>query len=263
VAVTAFAFELVDAAGAGAAHVREDGTIASASPGFVALAGAADLASMIGAPVSSVLPMLPPLDRLPQQVDASAPVFVQSSPRAGRGRLAVSAAVREHDGQRFLILVDRSRQSGSAEPGPQRTDALLPRPGGVRSRAEINTRIDRALAHARTQGEHVTVMSLQVAEVPDDLDLDGVLLGCVRGMDDVARTSRGKYLILMPDTDAHRSTSLAKRFRSRIQGYGAISVGIAESTPTADTESLVARAEDAGELVRVRGGGVLVAEEVQ
>ena len=36
-----FAFELVDAAGAGAAQIREDGTIANASPGFVALAGAA------------------------------------------------------------------------------------------------------------------------------------------------------------------------------------------------------------------------------
>jgi len=105
-------------------------------------------------------------------------------------------------------------------------------------------RVTHALALARSYGYEVSVMSLELGDATG-LDSDGIILGCVRGVDDVARGASGRYLLLLPDTDEHGARVVGQRICSKLQGFGRPRVGVAQSFPEEAAELLISRAESA------------------
>ena len=183
------AFKLVDAAGGGVAVVRDDGTIASASSGFARLCGQPD--PLVGVTLRSVLPELPSFDDLPAVIDAHTPTFTHVE----SGRLFPLAAAAVVDGGvRYLVLADRRAHATRAElrqgPRESRPRDELPRPPRVHTFAVIHDRLGRALALSRSEGHSLAVLKIVVTSAAD-VDLDGLVLGCVRGIDDVARGMAG------------------------------------------------------------------------
>lgn len=260
-------FVLVDAAGCGAAAVREDGTLAEVSDGFCELLGAGS--ALQGAALSALLPELPSLDDLPRRLGADSPVFVHAQP-GGRRRVLAAASV-ELEGARCLVLADRSdgrhrrsqlHNAAGLKPAAQDDG---PREGRIRPFSQMGERTAHALALARRYHHEVIVMRLELREEAgleahsSDLDVDGIVLGCVRGVDDVGRAGSGRYMLLLPDTNAAGAKSVASRIVSRMQGFGSPSIGIAQSARDEGPAQLLERAERACALAGARGGGVEVA----
>ena len=264
-------FVLVDAAGCGAAIVREDGTLSEVSDGFCELLGSG--AVLHGALLSALLPELPSLSDLPTRLGPDTPIFVHAQP--GQRRRVLAAASVELDGARYLVLADRSdgrhRRAqilNSVEfDGGQTDDA--PRSARVRPFSQMGERTAHALALARRYHHEVCVMRLEL-NLPAgreherrDLDVDGIVLGCVRGVDDVGRAGSGRYLLLLPDTDVAGAKAVASRIVSRMQGLDGPSIGIAQSHPEEGPAELLERAETACHGAGARGGGVEVAQRPQ
>jgi hypothetical protein len=259
---------LVDAAGCGAAIVREDGTLAEVSEGFCELLGSG--AALHGALLTALLPELPSLSDLPTRLGADSPIFVHAQP--GQRRRVLAAASVELEGARYLVLADRSdgrhrraqlRNSADAE-GKGADDT--PRSARVRPFSQMGERTAHALALARRYHHEVCVMRLELnlvggrEENRSDLDVDGIVLGCVRGVDDVGRAGSGRYLLLLPDTDVAGAKAVASRIVSRMQGLNSPSIGIAQSHPEEGSAELLRRAEAACNSAGARGGGVEVAQ---
>jgi hypothetical protein len=131
----------------------------------------------------------------------------------------------------------------------------------------MGERSAHALALARRYRHEVCVMRLEISAHAvggddagsSDLDVDGIVLGCVRGVDDVGRAGSGRYMLLLPDTDVGGARAVAQRILSRTQGLGSPSIGIAQSHPEEGPAELLARAEDACAGAGARGGGIAVA----
>ena len=239
--------------------------MAEVSEGFCELIGSGS--AVHGALLSALLPELPRLEDLPSRLDADSPVFVHAQP--GQRRRVLAAASVEIAGARYLVLADRSdgrhRRSqlrNAAAPGSMADDA--PRSGRVRPFSQMGERTAHALALARRYRHEVCVMRLELTlesdEGPSDLGVDGIVLGCVRGVDDVGRAGSGRYMLLLPDTDVAGAKTVAARIVSRMQGSGSPSIGIAQSHPQEGPAELLKRAEMACAHAGARGGGVEVAK---
>ena len=132
--------------------------------------------------------------------------------------------------------------------------------------SQMGERTAHALALARRYRHEVCVMRLEMSghvggELGrSDLDVDGIVLGCVRGVDDVGRAGSGRYMLLLPDTDVGGARAVAQRIVSRMQGLGSPSIGIAQSHPEEGPSDLLSRAEDACTIAGARGGGVEIAQ---
>jgi hypothetical protein len=258
---------LVDAAGCGAAVVRNDGTLSDVSEGFCELIGSGT--ALHGAVLSALLPELPQLEDLPARLGADSPIFVHAQP--GQRRRVLAAASIELEGARYLVLSDRSdgrhrrSQLRNAAPGSIADDA--PRSARVRPFSQMGERTAHALALARRYHHEVCVMRLELssANAPgrSDLDVDGIVLGCVRGVDDVGRAGSGRYMLLLPDTDVAGAKAVAARIVSRMQGLNSPSIGIAQSHPDEGSAELLKRAETACVQAGARGGGVEVASALE
>lgn len=241
---------MCDAAGAGAVLVRDDGTIGSASAGFEELLGGSQ--PSLGADLRALLPELPSIEELPPKVGPDSPAFVHGG--AGRTRRVLTAACVDLDGQRYVIVAERDRQGhrrAERRDGPiegvtdgPTVEAAPARHARVRAREAMPDRVRHALALARSYGYEVSVMSLELGDATG-LDSDGIILGCVRGVDDVARGAEGRYLLLLPDTDEQGARVVGRRICSKLQGFGRPRVGVAQSFPDEPAEMLISRAESA------------------
>lgn len=254
-------FAAVDATGAGIAVLREDGTLQRASAGFCELLGANG--PLRGAALASLAPALPDPSTLGSRIGPDSPVFVHGS--FGRHRRMLAAAQVELGELRLIILADRTQQTrarvdlasgGEARTAPRASDS--PRPARIRPMSEMGERTAHALALARRYRHDVTVIRLEIS-AQADVDLDGIVLGCVRGVDDVGRTGSGRYLLLLPDTDVQGAKIVGKRICTKLQGHGAPSLGIAQSQIEEGASALLERAEQACSKAGQRGGGVFVA----
>lgn len=248
--------------------MRKDGTLAEVSDGFCDLLGSG--AHLHGAVLSALLPELPQLKDLPKRLGPDSPIFVHAQP--GQRRRVLAAASVQIEGQRYLVLADRSdgRHRGSDirhASGPlAAAGEEAPRQGRVRPMSQMGERTAHALALARRYRHELCVMRLEMPGqvraqlAPSDIDVDGIVLGCVRGVDDVGRAAPGRYMLLLPDTDVGGARAVAQRIVSRMQGLGSPSIGIAQSHSQEGPSELLSRAEDACTVAGARGGGVEIAQ---
>src|SRR5688500_3982352 len=108
--MTASLHELIDATGGGCCRLHSDGTIDSASPGFVVLVGARR--QLAGLHPRARPAELPAPAQLPATINAEAPMFRQVG-GDGLGRELAAALVRDRNGESgsILLLVDRSGEA--------------------------------------------------------------------------------------------------------------------------------------------------------
>jgi hypothetical protein len=274
--MTAGLHELIDATGGGCCRLRADGTIDSASPGFVALVGAR---SELGGLVPHVvLAELPALAQLPATITAEAPMFRQVG-SDGLGRELAAALVRDHNGElgSMLLLIDRSgearlrRSQGrlsrqiedlKAELAARDQEPQRPR---IRAMSELGRRLDEALARAHRYGHAVTVVAAQI-ESDEALDereklVGEKMLGCVRGVDDLGRVDAGAWIVALPHTPLAGGEVVAKRIHERLGELGLTKVGVGVAQVGLDEPGAVAidRAEQAAAQAIESGGGILLA----
>ncbi len=257
-------FAAVDATGAGAAVVREDGTLGESSEGFCELLGFST--PPLGSDLHALLPELPAFEGLPSRLGPQSPAVVHGS--VGRRRRILAVARLELEGQRCLIVADRSSEqrsraelrTGPVERAARPGESQVPRASRVRPMSEMGERCAHALALARRYGHRVTVIRLEL-EVSEGVDLDGIVLGCVRGVDDVGRTEPGRYLLLLPDTELGGAKVVCRRIQGKLQGFGTPSLGLAQSLASDDAAALLEAAQRACLQAKARGGGLVSAHD--
>lgn len=266
--------ELIDATGGGCCRVRQDGTIVSASPGFVALTGAPS--EFDGHTPAALLPELPALDRLARAVDPETSVFRQIG-SDGIGRELAAAFVSDAEGGGMLVLVDRSGEARlrrrQASLGRQIDDLKAelaarerePRRSRIRSMAELARRLDEALARARRYDHALTILAIQ-------LDLAGApehsvqavgdkLIGCVRGVDDLGRVDANHWVLVLPHTPLAGGEVVAKRIVDRLAELDLrkVGVGVAQVGSQEPGSGAVERADQASAQALESGTGLLLA----
>lgn len=274
--MTAGLHELIDATGGGCCRLRADGTIDSASPGFVALVGArSELAGLVP---HVVLAELPALAQLPATITAETPMFRQVG-SDGLGRELAAALVRDGNGESgsMLLLVDRSgearlrRSQGrlgrqiedlKAELAARDQEPQRPR---IRSMSELVRRLDEALARAHRYGHAVTVVAAQIesdeALAEREKLVGEKMLGCVRGVDDLGRVDAGTWIVALPHTPLAGGEVVAKRIYERLGELGLTQVGVGVAQVGLDEAGAVAidRADQAAAQAMESGGGILLA----
>jgi hypothetical protein len=274
--MTASPHELIDAAGGGCCRLRSDGTIDSASPGFVSLVGART--DLQGLQPHAVLAELPALAHLPAAINGDAPVFRQVG-SDGLGRELAAALLRDRGGEpgATLLLVDRSGEARlrraqarlsrqiedlKAELSARDHESHRPR---IRSMTELVRRLDESLARAHRYGHAVTIVAVQIDsdEVPVEREklLGDKLLGCVRGVDDLGRVDINDWVVTLPHTPLAGGEVVAKRIHERLGELGVTKVGVGVAQVGLDEAGAVAidRAEQAATQALESGGGLLLA----
>ena len=274
--MTAGLHELIDATGGGCCRLRADGTIDSASPGFVALVGSRS--ELEGIEPHIVLAELPALAQLPTAIHGDAPVFRHVG-LDGLGRELAAALVRDRNGESgsTLLLVDRSGEGRlrraqarlsrqiedlKAELTARDHESHRPR---IRSLPELIRRLDEALARAHRYGHAVTIVAVQmeIDEMPAEQEkaLGDKLLGCVRGVDDLARIEIHDWIVALPHTPLAGGEVVAKRVHERLGELGLTKVGVGVAQVGLDEPGAVAidRAEQAAMQAMESGGGLLLA----
>lgn len=273
--MTAGPHELIDAAGGGCCRLRADGTIDSASPGFITLIGSRT--DVVGLQPHAVLAELPTLAHLPATITSDTSVFRQVG-ADGLGRELAAALVRDGGGESgaTLVLVDRSGEARlrrtqarlsrqiedlKAELSARELESHRPR---IRSMSELVRRLDEALARAHRYGHPVTIVAIQID--PDDaVEREKVigekLLGCVRGVDDLGRVDVDDWIVSLPHTPLAGGEVVAKRIHERLGELGITNVGLAVAQVGLDEPGAVAidRAQQAALQALESGGGMLIA----
>jgi GGDEF domain-containing protein len=268
--------ELIDATGGGCCRLRADGTIDSASPGFLALSAAPE--DVTGLEPRAVIAELGELEALPAKVEAGSPVFRHVG-ADGVGRELAAALVRDPEGGSgaVLILVDRSGEAKlrreqarlgrriedlEAELAAREHEPQRPR---VRSMAELARRLDEALARARRYGHQVTIVSIRI-DAEGSLDerasvLGETLAGCVRGVDDLGRADATHWVLLLPHTPLAGGEVVARRIHDRLGELGVTKagLGVAQVGSEEAGKDAVERADQAGAQALESGGGLLLA----
>ncbi len=274
--MTARLHELIDSTGGGCCRLRSDGTIDSASPGFVALVGARS--DLVGLEPHAVLAELPALAQLPVTISGEAPVFRQVG-SDGLGRELAAALVRDRSGESdsMLLLVDRSGEArlrrSQARLGRQIEDLKAelsardqePHRPRIRTLAELIRRLDEALARAHRYGHAVTIVAVRIdpEEVLTEREklVGDKLLGCVRGVDDLGCADVNDWVVALPHTPLAGGEIVAKRIHHRLGEIGLTKVGIGVAQVGLDEPGVVAvdRAEQAAMQAMESGGGLLLA----
>jgi hypothetical protein len=274
--MTASLHELIDATGGGCCRLRSDGTIDSASPGFVALVGARS--EVAGLHPHAVLAELPALAQLPPTISNEVAVFRQVG-SDGLGRELAAALIRDRNGEAgsMLVLVDRSGEArlrrSQARLGRQIDDLKAelsardqePHRPRIRALSELIRRLDESLARAHRYGHAVTVVAVRIepAELlPEQEKLVGEkLLGCVRGVDDLGRAEVHDWVVALPHTPLAGGEIVAKRIHERLGELGLTKVGVGVAQVGLDEPGVVAvdRAEQAAMQAMESGGGLLLA----
>jgi hypothetical protein len=274
--MTAGLHELIDATGGGCCRLRPDGTIDSASPGFVALVGARN--DLVGLEPHVVLAELPALAQLPTTITAETPMFRQVG-SDGLGRELAAALVRDRNGElgSMLLLVDRSGEArlrrSQARLGRQIEDLKAelsardhePQRPRIRTMSELVRRLDEALARAHRYGHAVTIVAAHVEAdetLPERDKLVGEkMLGCVRGVDDLGRVDAGTWIVALPHTPLAGGEVVAKRIHERLGELGLTQVGVGVAQVGLDEAGAVAidRADQAAAQAMESGGGILLA----
>lgn len=267
--------ELIDATGGGCCRLRADGTIDSASPGFVALSAAPEQAA--GLELGAVLAELAELTGLPAAVTPDTPVFRHVG-ADGVGRELAAALVRDGEGESggLLILVDRSGEARlrreharlgrrledlEAELAAREHELHRPR---IRSMPELAARLDEALARARRYRHQVTIISIRIeggALGERAGDLGELFTGCVRGVDDVGRAAATHWILVLPHTPLAGGEIVAKRVHARLAelGVARVGLGVAQVGGEEAGKDAVDRADQAGAQALESGGGLLLA----
>lgn len=274
--MTASLHELIDATGGGCCRLRSDGTIDSASPGFVALVGARS--ELAGLEPHAVLAELPPLAQLPVTITAEAPMFRQVG-SDGLGRELAAALVGDRNGESgaTLLLVDRSGEArlrrSQARLGRQIEDLKAelaardqePHRPRIRSMSELVRRLDEALARAHRYGHAVTIVAAQI-ETDEAIDereklVGEKMLGCVRGVDDLGRVDANMWIVALPHTPLAGGEVVAKRIHERLGELGLTKVAVGVAQVGLDEPGAVAidRADQAATQAMESGGGILLA----
>lgn len=274
--MTASLHELIDATGGGCCRLRPDGTIDSASPGFITLVGARS--ELAGLEPHVVLAELPPLAQLPAAISSESTVFRQVG-SDGLGRELAAALVRDRGGESgsVLVLVDRSGEARlrraqarlsrqiedlRAELSAREQEPHRPR---IRTLRELIRRLDEALARAHRYGHAVTIVAvrIEVDELPAEREklVGDKLLGCVRGVDDLARVEFNDWVVALPHTPLAGGEIVAKRIHDRLGELGLAKVGVGVAQVGLDEPGVVAvdRAEQAAMQAMESGGGLLLA----
>jgi hypothetical protein len=274
--MTASLHELIDATGGGCCRLHSDGTIDSASPGFVALVGARG--ELGGLHPHAVLAELPALAHLPATINAEAPMFRQVG-SDGLGRELAAALVRDRNGESgsILVLVDRSGEArlrrAQARLGRQIEDLKAelsardqePHRPRIRSMSEVVRRLDEALARAHRYGHAVTIVAAQIEADEGLAERDKLvgekMLGCVRGVDDLGRVDASAWVVALPHTPLAGGEVVAKRVYERLGELGLTKVGVGVAQVGLDEPGAVAidRAEQAATQAMESGGGILLA----
>ncbi len=266
-------FALIDATGGGACRLRADDTIVDASEHFIMLTGAT--LPIAGRSLHEVLPELPPLAELPPHVETSTPVLRQVG-GDGLGR-ELSAATLELDGQRFVVLVDRSGEASlrraEARLGRQIDDLKAelaarerePRKPRVRTMIELARRLDEALMRARRYQHGVTILAIRLASASSDdavqvSKIGETILASIRGVDDLGRID-DFWVLVLPHTGLEGGEVVARRVQIRLGalGLGAVAIGCAQVGVDEAGSKTVERAEQACLQALEKGGGVLLA----
>lgn len=274
--MTASLHELIDATGGGCCRLRSDGTIDSASPGFVVLVGARS--ELAGLEPHAVLAELPALAQLPAAINAEAPMFRQVG-SDGLGRELAAALVRDRNGESgsILLLVDRSGEArlrrSQARLGRQIEDLKAeisardhePHRPRIRTMSELVRRLDEALARAHRYGHAVTIVAAQIesdeALAERDKLVGEKMLGCVRGVDDLGRVDASAWIVALPHTPLAGGEVVAKRVHERLGELGLTKVGVGVAQVGLDEPGAIAidRAEQAATQAMESGGGILLA----
>jgi hypothetical protein len=274
--MTASHYELIDATGGGCCRLRSDGTIDSASPGFVTLVGART--DLVGLQPHAVLAELPALAHLPSAITSESPVFRQVG-TDGLGRELAAALVRDGGGESgaTLLLADRSGEARlrraqarlsreiedlKAELSAREHESHRPR---IRSMSELVRRLDEALARAHRYGHAVTIVAVRVD--PKDIRTEreklvgDKLLGCVRGVDDLGRVDVDDWVVSLPHTPLAGGEVVAKRIHERLGELAITKVGVGVAQIGLDEPGAVAieRAQQAAAQALESGGGLLLA----
>jgi hypothetical protein len=268
----ALALALVDAVGGGVCRLRSDGTMMEASDRFLALTGATSIA---GQSIHALLLDLPTLAELPTQVGADTPTLLQvGADGLGRELSAARLDLGEHS---FVVLGDRSGEASSsrraakldrqvgdlqAELAEHAGDAKRSR---IRTAASVAARMDEALMRARRYKHDVTLLTIRIAAEHAEVALVGpvgeCLLGCVRGVDDVARLADDHWLLVLPHTNLEGGSVVGKRVLERlgVLELGTVGIGCAQVGSEETGGKALERADQAGLDALERGGGQLLA----
>jgi hypothetical protein len=179
----------------------------------------------------------------------------------------------EVGGRFFLLLIDHSSEARlerrRAQLGREvedlRSELLAreraPLRARIRTAREVAQRLDETAKLARRYRHSLTILTAIVGGRGNELD--HVVLGCIRGVDDIGRVDAGHYLIVLPHTDLTGGKVVAERLVARIQGAGATAgVGVAQARGDEAGSALVARAEHAARQSQEVGGGALLAVDV-
>ncbi|PRP99881.1 hypothetical protein ENSA5_28690 [Enhygromyxa salina] len=268
--------ELIDATGGGCCQLRAEGTIDSASPGFVALTGAPK--DIAGREPGALIRELPALAELPSMVDAETPVL-RVVGADGIGRELSAALVADPGGESggVLILVDRSGEArlrrSQARLGRQIDDLKAelaererePRRPRIRSMVELARRLDEALMRARRYKHPLTIISIEVesdeALADRAMAVGETLIACVRGVDDLGRADANHWCLILPHTPLAGGEVVAKRVLARLAelGLATVGVGVAQVGAEEPGSAAVERADQAGAQALESGGGLLLA----
>lgn len=244
---------------------------------FCALTGLTPADAGPDAPsLATLLPDLPPMEALPVRVGDDSPMFVQLGADGVARELAPVLA--EEGGARFLTLVDRSGIArllrNQAKLGRRVEDlqaelearARAPERPRVRTMTELAARLEDAISRARRYDHAVACLRIRCGKGYRDAlaSLDGTILSCVRGVDEVGTLGEGEYVVVLPHTDLAGGKVVAERIRNRFekQGQQAPSIGAAQLIGDEGPGALVKRAEGACTQAEQRGGGVLLAVDV-
>lgn len=272
--MTAGVHQLIDATGGGCCELASDGTIVSASPGFVALTGAPE--PLVGLEPKAFVRELPVLERLGEAVESDSSVFRQIG-ADGIGRELAAALVSGEGEARFLVLVDRSGEARllrkQARLGRQVDDLKAelaarerePRRPRIRSMAELARRLDEALMRSRRYHHHVTIISIEIrAEQPlgERAAVVGEkLVGCVRGVDDLGRVDEKHWVLVLPHTPLAGGEVVATRVQTRLAELELtqVGVGVAQVGDEEAGSAALGRADQAALQALEKGGGMLLA----
>jgi hypothetical protein len=268
--------DLIDATGGGCCVLRADGTIDTASLGFLALTGAPP--QVAGQLPTALIVELPALDQLDSIVDAQSPVFRHVG-ADGVGRELAAAYVAKPGGGSggVLILVDRSGEArlrrGQVRLGREIDDLKAelaererqPRRPRIRSMSELAGRLTDALMRGRRYKHDVSIIAIQIDTdaIQDELAtaIGEALIGCVRGVDDIGCADPKHWIMLLPHTPLAGGEIVATRVQTRLAGLdlARVGVGVAQVGTEEPGSVAVERADQASAQALETGAGVLLA----
>lgn len=262
-------FSLIDATGGACCRLHPDGTVAAASANFMTLTGASE---PIGRRLAELITELPALAELPTSVGPE-PTIVRVVGVDGIGRELAVARVPDSSGASggVLLLVDRSGEARlrrnelrlgrriedlQAELTAREREPWRPR---IRSMTELAQRLDEALMRARRYQHHVTLLAIRVRNATPSVG--EVLVGCVRGVDDLGRVNDEQWVLVLPHTELAGGEVVAKRVIAKLEALdlGSVAVGVAQVGADERGSAAVERADRVCAQALESGGGMLLA----